>query len=692
MKLMDYPFYRLTAFLILGILLQYFFHLSFDFWSFASAICFTICLLAYFIKAFSSFSKLLFTGFVLLFFTGLGGLMLSLKSSIKLDEHYTHFVKNGEDAMVEIQLLEQLSSNSYNHRFYAMVQRINDQPTNGKVLVLFKRSDSVAFKAGHTLLVYDDINDASNGRNPGDFNYKEYLEGIDVYGQIYVDKPRILSLDFRASSLPWYVRYRNKLLQDLENSNLTSDSRSLVEALVLGQRQNVDPTITQNFRDAGVIHILALSGLHVGILLLILQFCLKWLKRWPYGIWIQTIVILVLLWCFAFLTGMSPSILRAVTMFSFVAIGMNINRNRSVFHSLTISAFCLLMYDPRLLFQVGFQLSYTAVLAIVLLQPLFMRLFPRIKYWLPNKMVQIFTVTLAAQIGVAPLSVYYFHQLPLAFLVGNLVLLFVLPVILALSLSYIALLQLGGPVSYLGELLNFIFESIISFVSYISSFKGFVLKDLYLRLDQLILIYVLILSIVLFLSPVLRRSRRERFKIQRANYGLHLALIALICLIGLDTIFDYKTENSFMVLHQSRGSAVAISNSQHSQLLVHFPSMDKERRENSLSRLQQIQTFRETQLVVDSLPAIIEYQEIPLVIIDESTAYTKTESREPILLISNSPKINLDKVITKLDPKLIISDGSNYRNFVERWKVTCEQRDVEFINTYEAGAVNLLKY
>ncbi|SCY44430.1 competence protein ComEC [Nonlabens sp. Hel1_33_55] len=692
MKLLDYPFYRLVAFFIIGIVVQFYVPLPISFWLLFVALTLFLSLLGYFIKPFAVVSKSLLTISVMLFFAALGGCITSLKSGVFPNNHYSHAVQKGEDAVITLLLREQLSSNSYNHRFYADVTSYNWQVTQGKILVLFKRSDSVNYKAGQELIVYDDVNDASNGRNPGDFNYKEYLKGIDVYGQVYVDKPKILQSQLQESSLPWYVRYRNKLLQDLEDSNLTDNSRSLVEALVLGQRQNVDPTITQNFRDAGVIHILALSGLHVGIILLILQFCLKWMKRLPYGNWIQTVIIISLLWCFALLTGMSPSILRAVTMFSFVAIGMNINRNRSVFHSLTISAFCLLVYDPRLLFQVGFQLSYTAVIAIVLLQPLFMRLFPRIKYWLPNKLVQIFTVTLAAQIGVAPLSIYYFHQLPLAFLVGNLALLLILPLILGLSITFIILLQLGVVVDWLGNGLNFIFETIISFVGYISSFQGFVWKDIYLRVDQLILIYIFLLGLIVFVLPIIKRSRRERFRITKSNYGFHIALAAMIGLVCTSLFHDYKSKESFMVLHQSRGSAVAISNAKESKLLVHLSSMDNVRRENSFNRLSQIENFQKTTLKIDSLPAMINYKNIPLIVIDESALFAETSVKEPIVLLSNSPKINLNKVITKLNPKLIITDGSNYRNFVDRWKATCNNRNVDFVNTYDEGAIDLLQY
>ena len=692
MRWLDYPFYRFIVFFVLGILLGHYLEISLEFWLPFVGISFLLSIAFFFWKPFKGYSKLLFTSFVLLFFLGLGGAVMILKSDVLPSNHFVKSVVKGEDALLELQLREQLSSNQYNHRFYADVTRIDSTQTTGKVLVLFRRADSVKFIAGDQLIVYDDINDASDSRNPGDFNYKEYLESIDVYGQVYVDKPRILNTESNQSSLPWYVKYRNQLLHNLKQTNLTPNSRSMVEALVLGQRQNVDPIITKNFRDAGVIHILALSGLHVGIILLILQFALRWMQSIRYGKILQTVLIIILLWCFALITGMSPSILRAVTMFSFVAIGMSMNRKRSVFHSLTISAFLLLLFDPRLLFQVGFQLSYTAVLAIVLLQPLFARALPRIKFWLPRKLWEVFTVTLAAQIGVAPLSIFYFHQLPMAFLVGNLALLLFLPLILVAAIIFIVTMQLGIPNVWLGDGLNLIFENIIAFIGYISSFKSFVLTDLYIEPVEVILIYIILLSSIIFLRPAVLRSRRERFKIMRVNNGLHITVLGIILLVAFGTMKFLNTNDNFLILHQSRGSAIAITNAQESRLLTHFPSMDAERRLNSFSRLSQMEFFKDTKLKIDSLPAQIHYLDTDLFVIDESTAYLETDVEHPIVLLSNSPKINLDQVITKMQPKLIITDGSNYRNFVERWQKTCLERNVAFINTYESGAINLLNY
>ncbi|BAO55439.1 ComEC/Rec2 family competence protein [Nonlabens marinus] len=692
MRWLDYPFYRILIAFIAGICIARFSQVSDTVFFTVSGLALILAVASYFFFPFKTFSKVLFTNAIIVFFIGIGGLLFHFKTEYLPSDHYESLQHDDQDAVITLELTDQLSSNEYNNRFYAQIKQINRQPATGRILVLFKSSDSLYFQVGDRLTVYDDINDASDGRNPGDFNYKEYLESIDVYGQVYVDKPRILNISRQQAQLSWYIGMRNQLLKDLQGTELQAQPRALIEALVLGQRQNVDPTVSQNFRDAGVIHILALSGLHVGIMLLILQFCLRWMLRFKYGKLLQSLLIIALLWSFALLTGMSPSIMRAVMMFSFVAVGMNINRKGSVFHSLTISALVLLLIDPRMLFQVGFQLSYTAVLAIVLLQPIFSSFVARPKSWFVRNLWQIFTVTLSAQIGVAPLSIYYFHQFPLLFLVGNMVLLFVLPAILILSIAFITIVELDISSGLFAEGLNFIFNLIIDLVSWISNFKFFILKDLYVTVVEVLLLYLILLGVALYLRPQLVKSKRERLRMVKPNNFLHFSLICVAVLLGYGIYKNVQVKESFLVLHQSRGTAIALSKGNDAQLFLHMPSMKADRKIESIRRLKNTGTMIDREVAIDSLPSMLEFAGKSIIVIDESTIYDPNLKNVEVLLLSNSPKVNLDRLITDLQPQLIIADGSNYRNMVHRWQQTCKGRDVNFINTYEYGAVSLLDH
>ncbi|NQU81799.1 MAG: ComEC/Rec2 family competence protein, partial [Bacteroidetes bacterium] len=175
-----------------------------------------------------------------------------------------------------------------------------------------------------------------------------------------------------------------------------------------------------SYRVSGAVHILAISGLHVGILYVVLFYSLAFLKRRRWGKIVLVLVIMTALWFFALLTGLSPSVLRATTMFSFVLIGQTLSRYSSVYNSLAISAFILLFINPSLIFNVGFQLSYCAVLGIVILQPRLHNLM-RSRFWLVDKISGLVAVSIAAQLATFPLSLYYFHQFPVYFWLTNII-------------------------------------------------------------------------------------------------------------------------------------------------------------------------------------------------------------------------------------------------------------------------------
>jgi len=186
-------------------------------------------------------------------------------------------------------------------------------------------------------------------------------------------------------------------------------------------REKLGDEIKQSYRVSGAVHILAISGLHVGILYIVLFYSLSFLKRRPWGKIVFVLVIMTALWFFALLTGLSPSVLRASTMFSFVLIGQTLSRYSNVYNSLAISAFILLFINPLLIFNVGFQLSYCAVLGIVILQPRLHNNLMRSRLWLVDKISGLVAVSIAAQLATFPLSLYYFHQFPVYFWLTNII-------------------------------------------------------------------------------------------------------------------------------------------------------------------------------------------------------------------------------------------------------------------------------
>lgn len=330
---------------------------------------------------------------------------------------------------------------------------------------------------GEVLLLPARFCDINSPLNPFQFNYAHFMQKQGVLKQLNLDSKEILILK-KQKSLPALAdNYRENIILKLKKHNFSSEELAIIQALLLGQRRDISPKIYEEYAAAGAVHILAVSGLHVGIVLLILNLLLKPLERIKNGRIIKTFLLLLLLWGFALLAGLSPSVIRAVSMFSFVAMGMQLQRKTSVINSLFVSLFVLLLFDPYFIFQVGFQLSYLAVFAIASLQPFLYKIYqPK---WKPLKyMWGILSVSIAAQIGVVPLSLYYFHQFPGLFFLTNLFILPVLGIILGGGIVIILFAQIDLLPGILSELYSKIIILLNQFVAWISRQEDFVFSEI----------------------------------------------------------------------------------------------------------------------------------------------------------------------------------------------------------------------
>lgn len=274
---------------------------------------------------------------------------------------------------------------------------------------LEKNGPTLPVKPGDKILFSAYANPIRNQGNPGEFNYKKYMAIQGVHYQVYLDKASWKKSRVKApvSVIALSNRLRMHLLNQLKEAGIDEEEYAIASALLLGYKDFLTPEVKDRFSSSGAMHILAVSGLHVGIIYLILHYVLFFLERYQYGKTIKVLLILIILIGYAFLTGLSPSVSRATLMFSVIAIGQVLRRYSSVYNSLAFSAFVLLVINPLLLFSISFQLSYLAVYSIVFFQPKFYKLIelPPI----PDKFWQWFTVALAAQIGTAPLVIHNFN-------------------------------------------------------------------------------------------------------------------------------------------------------------------------------------------------------------------------------------------------------------------------------------------
>lgn len=327
-------------------------------------------------------------------------------------------------------------------------------------------------------------------RNPFAFDYRQFLARKGIHRQAFLsakDPYSLLPSDQKS------VRQRAALWQGhfvklLKQWPLDQHQEAVAAALLVGNRKEISAEQRKNYSASGLSHLLAVSGLHVGIFYMVSGYLLFWLGKGRRAERIRYLLIFLALWGYALLTGLSPSVLRAVTMFSFFALARVLGRRASVYHTLFCSALFLLLVNPQFLFSVGFQLSYLAVLAIVSLVPLgqpFWQPRWRALRWLRD----LCLVSIAAQIGTAPLAVYYFHQFPLGFLLSNLLALPLITLIMYLALPALVLQALGLSLPWLWQACAWGLSLLEKEVALMMQFPDLLLQDLSFTSLQVIALY-----------------------------------------------------------------------------------------------------------------------------------------------------------------------------------------------------------
>jgi len=429
------PFLRLLIPFAIGILLQ---------WNFSPGIRWIIWVLVSFVTALiiQSFSTLSFR-FRHSILTGLllNGILLIAGV---MNTHYNYLPNRpnwighlyGDSMLVIARLEEPLSEKARSYKSVASVRIIkNNQsiPVNGRIILYFQKdslsvsndtsqSSTQHLQYGSELLFSRSLQPIINTGNPGAFDYKQYASFQDIYYQAYLTPSQWVPLPTNSADpfKKFLFSTREKMVALLQKYIQGYVESGLAEALLIGYKDDLDKQLVQAYSNTGVVHVIAISGLHLGLIYWLLNFLLQPLSKRKKAKWIKPLLIIAILWLFSLLAGGSPSVLRSAVMFTCIVLGESQDRKISVYNSLAASAFLLLCYNPFWLWDAGFQLSYVAVLSIVVFsKPVYNLLF------IPNKALdhcwKLISVTIAAQILTTPISIYYFHQFPIVFLITNLV-------------------------------------------------------------------------------------------------------------------------------------------------------------------------------------------------------------------------------------------------------------------------------
>jgi len=665
-KLLGYLPFHFLLFLIAGICCQFYT----DYWNYGIVI--SACILIFLsLTAYWQRKTLFFVFITWITFFLTGMILVYENDATNHTNYFEKYLKNTSKVILAIDKV--LKPGNYHHKYVADVVQLDSKKTTGHVLLnIEKDSTSLLFHTGDLVFLKNKFQDIKSSLNPHQFNYKHYLKKQGINQQVYITHQEILLLDESKVSLLRFIdAFRVKIQKSLRRYHFTDDELAVMNALLLGQRQEISKQLSDNYSKAGAIHILAVSGLHVGIILLILSFVLKPLERVNNCKLIKLVLVILSLWFFAILAGLSASVIRAVTMFSAIALGQFFNKRNAVEHSLIFSMFIILLWKPLFLFDVGFQLSYTAVFGIIWIQPVLYQLW-KPNFFIVDKGWQLITVSVAAQLGVLPISLFYFHQFPALFFISNLIIIPFLGVILGLGLvvlvlSYESILPLFLEGFY-GDVIS-ILNKVVAFVA---RQESFLFSEISFSALKMIFSYLLIISgFQLFLK--LNTKRCFLF------FG---SILAFQCVLILEK-YTIAQKSEFIVFHKSKNSIIGIRKGSSFEL---YHSMDS----LQISSQKLLINYKVGENISSQnshkLSNLMYYDKQVVLIIDKDGLYDIKELNNPIVLLRQSPKINLQRLVKKLKPAIIIADGSNYKSYIENWKTTCENLKTPFWTTYNQGA------
>jgi competence protein ComEC len=556
---------------------------------------------------------------------------------------------------------------------------------SGRIILYFSKDDfPLSFKYGDVFLIKGSPRELESAANPGEFDYKNFLTFRNIYHQHFLktkdakfigNEPPIRVLEYAFAARTWADK-------TIERFVTGKREQAIASALVLGVTDGLDNELLNAYAATGAMHVLSVSGLHVSIIYLLLTWMLKPLTKTHSGKWIFAIISFLLLWIYAFVTGLSPSVLRAVTMFSFMALARPWNRSTNIFNTLAVSAFCILLYDPFLIMSVGFQLSYLAVLGIVYLQADLYALWePKARLW--DEIWKITCVSIAAQAATFILGLLYFHQFPNYFLISNLLVIPISFVVLIAGLVLLAVSFIPLLGTYCGVVLTYSIKILNGVVFIVESFPFSLIENIYITTFQC---WLLMAALVFFILMI-------QFK--RYNCLLLATfLIAGFSFLQWQHFFDEVSTRRIVVYKVPGHSAIDLMD--HGKTFFITDSLLK-------ADLQKIRFHIRPNRVNAGIGMINDEKLYPFlhpvkggfimvwknntVLCINEKGFKFPENLNPdFLIISNNAFPDLNKIQSAGSIKKIIVDSSNSFYFADKLKKQADKLELNIFSIWHQGA------
>jgi competence protein ComEC len=633
------------------------------------------------------------TGLLIFIFFMMSGYQLKIwHDAPKQTQYFGKFLS--EKAVVECILTEPMQEKEKTCKAVVEITAVSDSSTShhtsGKAIIYLQK-DSLSQKLvyGDKIILCGKFRPVNPPMNPGEFDYRTYLHNRSIEFSAFIKTSdwKWISSGNGNPIQSYAYSLRQKLLNILDQRGISGSEYAVISALLVGYTDKIDADLIRDYQGSGAMHILSVSGMHVGIIYLFLNFLLFFFDKFKYGRAPKAVILILFVWSYAILTGLSPAVMRASTMFTFIAFSNAFRYPPNLLNTLAASAFTLLVFDPYFITDIGFQLSYLSVLGIILIYPVIYQ-----SWGAPNRLLNkiwaLIAVSLATQIVTFPLSMFYFHQFPNYFILTNLVAVPWSAVVIYLGIACLVFHSVPFLSVILSKALTWSLIFLNGCVSFIEGLPYSVSGSISITPVETLLIYLAIGAILLWFS---NRTSKWVFS------GLVFLLIFAVSFSFRN--MSLKQERRIIVYNIAKHTAIDFING-NSCYFVADSSLRKDTRKMDFfiknSRIKYQTKIVNTFYLPDTAGTFaddifykkdnfISFAGKRMAIVNSKTV-SSDKITVDFLLITHNTKMSPDEILQQFRPGLIILDASNNRYYSERLLAQCRKRNIACFSTSLSGA------